>query len=165
MKSCPNCGELLGDKRVIDIFQKTREPDTWCWRSDEATNAFMCEEIEDSSGDPDKTAIILSLTARVAVERITTIFKASKIFHIYAERNGVDCIASQEDLRLFWQKYQQVCDQIKNIDHHNSAAVFPAIPVSAAFEVGRRHMLGVHPVLHIYEDDNGFFEALTIGGT
>lgn len=157
-------GELLGDKRVIDIFQKSREPDTWCWRSEEVTNTFVCDEIEDSSGDSDKTAIILSLTARVAVERVMPVFKASKIYHIYAERTGVDCIASRKDLRLFWQKYHQVCDQIKNVDHQDSAAVFSAIPVSAAFEVGRRHMPGVHPVLHIYEDDNGFFEALTIGG-
>ena len=57
-----------------------------------------------------------------------------------------------------------MCDKIKNNDHCDNAAVFPAIPVSAAFEIGRRHMHGVHPVLHIYDDDNGFFEALTIGG-
>ena len=43
-------------------------------------------------------------------------------------------------------------------------AVFPAVPVSAAFEIGRRHMPAVHPILHIYDDYDGFFEALTIGG-
>ena len=64
---------------------------------------------------------------------------------------------------MFWQEYQTVCDLIKNSDHIETAAVFPAIPVSAAFEIGRRHMPGVHPELHIYDDDNGFFEALIIG--
>ena len=39
------------------------------------------------------------------------------------------------------------------------------MPVSAAFELGRRHMPAVHPILEIYDDDDGFFKTLEIGGT
>lgn len=157
-------GELIGDKREVDVFQKTRTPETWCWRAEARTNAFSTEIIRNETGDAGKTAVILSLTARVSPARVLTVYNAATIYHIVAKSNGVDCIASPEDLKLFWQEYQRVCDQIKNNDHCDNAAVFPAIPVSAAFEIGRRHMHGVHPVLHIYDDDNGFFEALTIGG-
>ena len=157
-------GELIGDKREVDVFQKTRRPETWCWRAETGTNAFSTEIIRNENGDAGKTAVILSLTARISPARVLTVYNAATIYHIVAKSNGVDCIASPEDLKLFWQEYQSVCDQIKNNDHCDNAAVFPAIPVSAAFEIGRRHMHGVHPVLHIYDDDNGFFEALTIGG-
>ena len=157
-------GELLGDKREIDVFQKTRNPETWCWLKDTSTNTFTTERIQNDKGDVGKIAIILSLTAHVSIDRILSVYNAATIYHICAERNGVDCIASLEDLKLFWREYQTVCDWIKNSDHKGTAAVFPAIPVSAAFEIGRRHMPGVHPELHIYDDDNGFFEALTIGG-
>ena len=157
-------GELIGDKREVDIFQKTRRPETWCWRAELGTNTFSTEIILNENGDVEKTAVILSLTARVSPDRVLAVYNAATIYHIVAKSNGVDCIASPEDLKLFWQEYQRVCDQIKNNDHCDNAAVFPAIPVSAAFEIGRRHMHGIHPVLHIYDDDNGFFETLTIGG-
>lgn len=157
-------GELIGDKREVDVFQKTRRPETWCWRSESGTNTFSTEIICNEDGDAEKTAVILSLTARVSTDRVLAVYNAATIYHIVAEKNGVDCIVSPEDLKLFWQEYQSVCDQIKNNDNSENVAVFPAIPVSAAFEIGRRHMHGVYPVLHIYDDDNGFFEALTIGG-
>lgn len=157
-------GELLGDKRGIDIFQKTRNPYTWCWQTEEATNAFTTERLQNNERDPERIAIVLSLTAEVSLERVWGVYNASTVYHLRAEKNSVDCIASIEDLKLFWQEYQKVCDHIKNTDHATSVAIFPAVPVSAAFEIGRRHMPGVHPELHIYDDDNGFFEAITIGG-
>lgn len=158
-------GELLGDKKGVDIFQKTREPDTWCWTNEGVTNNFIVSKtvITKNAGTA-KIAIALSLTANVSEERILDVVDATVIYHIRAEHTGVDCISSKEDLKSFWQKYQSVCDRIKNEDHCNSASVFPAVPVSAAFEIGRRHMMETHPVLDIYEECNGFFKAVTIGG-
>lgn len=158
-------GELLGDKRSIDVFQKTREPDTWCWINQGSTNRFeVSKQIRAESPNKDEVAIVLSLTADVAEKRVIDAADPTVIYHIRAERTGVDCISSTEDLKDFWQQYQTVCDRIKNEDHCNNASVFPAIPVSAAFEIGRRHMPGAHPVLNIYEECNGFFKAVTIGG-
>ena len=157
-------GELLGDKRTIDIFQKTREPDTWKWTCVDTTNTFIIERNERECGDPEKCAMIVSLTAEVAEKRVTSVYDAGIIYQIKASRYGVDCIQSCEDLKLFWKAFQKTCDYAVNQDHAKSIAIFPAIPVSAAFEIGRRHMAGVHPSLTIYEDDNGFFSTLQIGG-
>ena len=157
-------GELLGDKRTIDIFQKTREPDTWKWTCVDTTNTFMIERNERECGNPKKHAMIVSLTAEVAEKRVTSVYDAGIIYQIRASRYGVDCIQSREDLKLFWQAFQKTCDYAVNQDHAESIAIFPAIPVSAAFEIGRRHMAGVHPSLTIYEDNNGFFSTLQIGG-
>lgn len=157
-------GELLGDKREIDIFQKTREPDTWKWIRNDKTNSFAIERNERKNGDPKKYAMIVSLTAEISEKRVTSVYDAGIIYKINASHYGVDCIQSREDLKLFWQAVQDVCDYAVNQDHADSIEVFPAIPVSAAFEIGRRHMAGVHPRLTIYEDDKGFFSTLQIGG-
>ena len=68
------------------------------------------------------------------------------------------------DLKAFGQKYQAVCDQIKNVDGCLEIKLFPAVPVSAAFEIGRRYMPEVFPKIHIFDECDGFFETITIGG-
>ena len=112
-----------------------------------------------------RVALVLSLTADIALERVEAVFDADTIITVRATRFGVDCIRSPKDLVEFWHCYQNACDDVKNnIIGVEEIAVFPAMPTSAAFEVGRRYMHGVYPRLKIYDDDNGFFETLTIGG-
>ena len=156
-------GNLMGDKVPCRVYQKTRIPDTWEWQSEELTNTFTVEkQCVRSSGT--KVALILSLTAEIAIERVKRVFDPDVIFTLRAHRLGVDCIKSEEDLSLFWHEYLEICDQVKNgLSNVVEFAIFPAIPVSAAFEVGRRHMPHVYPKMKIYDDDNGFFETLSIG--
>lgn len=111
-----------------------------------------------------KVALILSLTAEIDNKRVIEVYNADIIYQIKAKRLGVDCIKSEEDLKMFWKEFQNVCDEIKNVEGIDEISVFPAIPVSAAFEVGRKHMLGVHPIMHIFDDNKGFFKTITIGG-
>lgn len=109
--------------------------------------------------------MIFSLTADIAPERVMSVFDADVLFFVKARHTGVDCIQSPEDLANFWGKYQEACDIIKNVyPHTNEVSVFSAMPASAAFEVGRKYMPGVYPKLKIYDEDNGFFETITIGG-
>lgn len=155
-------GNLLGDKKIIDIFQKTRVPDTWKWQSKELTNEFQTEKIIIRKGK--NVALILSLTAEINFSRIRSVFDVDIIYHLKAKRNGVDCIKSLDDLKRFWQEFQVICDRIKNEDSVEEISLFPSIPVSAAFEIGRRYMPGIYPRINIYDDDNGFFKTIIIGG-
>lgn len=77
---------------------------------------------------------------------------------------GVDCIKSVENLSAFWHTYQNTLDEILNT-HGTECQIylFPAMPVSAAFEVGRRYMLNTHPSITIFDENNGFFETLKMG--
>ena len=156
-------GYLMGDKVRADIYQKTRTPDTWQWQTEEITNSFAVNK--KTVGHGNRIALVLSLTADIAEERVTSVLDVDVIYFIKATRFGVDCIQSTGDLSAFWHAYQDACDEIRNsyADTHE-IAVFPAMPVSAAFEVGRRHMPSVYPNLTIYDDDDGFFKTLTIGG-
>ena len=156
-------GFLMGDKIQADIYQKLRTPNTWSWQTKDPTNEFKISKEVIRSGN--KIAVVLALTANIALDRITSVFNADVIYTIYAKRYGVDCISSIIDLSRFWHQYQNVLDEIRNTYLEvESVRVFPAIPVSAAFEIGRRYMPGIYPALKIYDDDNGFFETITIGG-
>ncbi len=159
-------GYLIGDKMRVDIYQKKRTPSTWKWESEERTNRFDVEIIEEhKNSNPNKVAIALSLTGDILKERIMSIDDFEVIYFIKAERKGVDCIKSEVDLSEFWHKYQEVCDVIIRKEALiEEVSLFPAIPASAAFEIGRRYMKGVYPKIKIYDENNGFFETLSIGG-
>lgn len=155
-------GYLMGDKVQADVYQKTRIPDTWEWNSSSQTNSFSLEIQTNHTGH--RIALVLSLTADIAQERVAQIYDPDITFTIRSNRFGVDCLNSVADLAAFWHKYQEACDKIRNeYTEAREIAVFPAIPVSAAFEVGRRFMPGVYLKLRIFDDDSGFFETLTIG--
>ena len=156
-------GYMMGDKSQTDIFQFTRARDSWRWITDRKTNSFSVEKRVIREGV--RIALVLSLTADITESRITDVYDADVLYFIRAERFGVDCIQSPEDLVAFWSTYQIVCDEIRNhYPNVREIGVFPAIPASAAFEVGRRYMIGVYPLLKIFDDDDGFFETITIGG-
>lgn len=155
-------GFLFMDKAGVDVYQKKREPDTWSWLERNQTNTFTKEKHTIREGT--NVALILELTSEIAISRVTAVFNADVIYTITAAALGVDSIKSTEDLSAFWHLYQSVCDEIKNTYGTLEICIFPAIPTSAAFEIGRRYMPGVFPQLRIFDDHNGFQETLTIGG-
>lgn len=155
-------GYLMSDKKNVNIYQKTREPDTWKWQSRDLTNQFHITHKRYQDGA--RVALVLSLTAEISCNRIDCVGIYDHIYIITASNTGVDSIKSEKDLSEFWHCYQSVCDEMKNsITGVRDVCVYPAIPVSAAFEIGRRYMPGIYPILKIYEDNNGFFETLAIG--
>ena len=154
-------GYKLGDKRKILVFQKYREPDTWEWLSNSQTNSFSYEMIKRGNGT--KVAVIVSVTSEIDLSRVMAIDAFDTIYHLKAENCGVNAIKSKEDLGCFWKQYQKLLDNIKNNDHVEDASLFPAVPVSAAYEMGRRYMPHAYPKIRVYDECDGFFETITIG--
>jgi hypothetical protein len=157
-------GELIGDKLPCDIYQKTRVPDTWEWQSNELTNTFSIERKE--YNDKSKNiALIISLTNEISNDRIPQIDEYRALYKITASELGVDCVKSILDLSDFWHTYQNVCEEILNFYGRDVRVhLFPATPVSAAFEIGRRYMTNTYPKISIYDECDGFFKTLVLGG-
>lgn len=155
-------GYLFGDKIKVEVYQKFRDPDTWSWLTKENTNSFSIEKTEYHDGQ--SVAVIMSISSAISHERIRSVIDASIIYEISASSKGVNAIQSKSDLSAFWHTYLKVLDEIRNAyPTVTDIALFPAIPVSAAFEIGSRYMRGVYPKVHVFDDDQGFFETLTIG--
>ena len=151
-------GFLMGDKVRANVHQKSKHPDTWKWQTTELTNAFEIEERTFESGDG--VAIVLSVTAEIEMEAVRNTNAFRKVYILRADRQGDESIKSEKDLSGFWHKYKELCENLKA---EETVSVFPAVPVSAAFEMGRRYMVGVYPKMVIYDRDGEFFETLTIG--
>ena len=147
-----------------DIYQKTRVPDTWEWQSVELTNTFTIESKEYNQ-ESESVALVISLTNEISDDRIPQIDKYRSIYKITASKLEVDCIKSISDLSAFWRTYQSVCEDILNLYGRNVGVhLFPAVPVSAAFQIGRRYMANTYPKINIYDECDGFFETLILGG-
>mgnify|MGYP006879779416 FL=1 len=83
--------------------------------------------------------LLYLLTNKFQIDRIPQIDKYRAIYRITASKLEVDCIKSISDLSAFWHAYQGVCEKILNLYGRNIGVyLFPAVPVSAAFEIGRR---------------------------
>ncbi len=154
-------GDLIGDKVECDVFQLSREPRSWCWKVS-TSSEFQIERIVLHQTKESNIAIIAALSSDISIDRIPS--KYSTIYKILSDNISVDCIENKESLRNFWKSYQTVCDEIiNNYGKDADVGLFPAIPVSAAFEIGRRYMRGVYPIITIYDDDNGFKETIKLG--
>lgn len=151
-------GFLMGDKVRANVYQKTKDPDTWEWQTTELTNAFEIEEKTFESGEG--VAIVLSVTAEIEMEAVLKVAAFKTVYIMRADRQGDESIKSEKDLSAFWHKYKELCESLKG---EEELSVFPSVPVSVAFEIGRRYMVGIYPKMIIYDRDGDFFETLTIG--
>lgn len=159
-------GYLMGDKIQSDVYQKRRHPDRWDWQENSSGAKFFVETYHFRK-NANGIALIISLSgSKSDTERelFAETVNATFVYEIQASIPSVDCISSRDDLSSFWHVYQSTMDTIRT--QHPEAlevAVLPAVPASAAFEIGRRFMPGVYPKLVIYDLAEGFVKTLSIG--
>ena len=159
-------GYLMGDKIQSDVYQKRRHPDRWEWQETSSGAKFFAKSYHFSKSG-NGVALIVSLSGSKSDEErelFAETVNAEFVYEIRASIPSVDCISSKEDLSSFWHVYQSTMDTIRT-EHPEAleVAVLPAVPVSAAFEMGRRFMPGVYPKLTIYDFAKGFIKTLAIG--
>ena len=159
-------GYLFGDKIQADIYQKRRYPDTWDWQERSSGTEFVIKPHQPRKNGTE-IALIVSLSGTKSDEerkRFADTVNARHVYELQATIPSVDCISSKDDLSSFWHAYQAMMDKIRS-EHPevSEVAVLPAVPVSAAFEMGRRFMPGVHPKLQVYDLCETFVKTLTIG--
>ena len=159
-------GRLLCDIVPADVYQLHREPKGWRWPVDKRPAIrFRVREPSKTEGP---VAFVLALSATVTDERITAALgDGAAIWSVEAEAPHNDIMKRPTDLMQFRVLLRSMFDRIKA--RHGEQAVinvFPALPVSAAVEVGRVWMPKADLPLVIYDQNrrlNGFSRALSIG--
>lgn len=159
-------GRLLSDIPEVDVHQLHREPQGWGWRE---TRDPITYEVSKRDGEGKAVALILSLSGTIADARIETVLGEAPIWRVTTMNPHNDIMHRREDLGLFRQTMRRVFDLIKN-EHGQDAVIhiFPALPVSAAIEVGRVWMPKADLPLVIHDEDRvrgGFKPRLTIGNS
>lgn len=156
-------GRLLGDIVPADVHQLHREPKGWRWAEDTEPITFRVRRAGNSTG---KVALILGLSATVNDYRVTGVLGSDvAIWSIEAANPHNDIMRRRGDLAEFSRLLRSLLNEIK-ASHGESAHihVFPAVPVSAAVEVGRIWMPKADLPLTVYDQNRGrgFVQTLSI---
>lgn len=158
-------GHLLGDIVPVTVHQRYREPATWRWQAEQPGITFQVGEY---SGPPEAAvALKLALSATVTDDRIRAVLgDNAAIWSLTAENPHNDIMRRPEDLVEFKRHLRRLLDRIKAVHGEKATInVFPAVPNSAAVEVGRVLMPKADLPLRIYDQNRsvgGFIPTLTI---
>lgn len=160
-------GRLLCDIVPATVHQRHREPTTWRWQPDQPAIRFV--EVEpslDAIGRP--LALKLALSATVTDDRIRAVLGDDVvIWSLIAEEPHNDIMRRPQDLAEFRQRLRRILDRMKAIHgEHALINVFPALPNSAAVEVGRVRMPKADLPMRIWDQNRtvgGFVPTITIG--
>jgi len=155
-------GYKLGDKVDSEIYQKSRETNSWDWQTEDNTVKFKLQKIQDKGKN--KIALILALSANINKESLPD--KIKKEFTIY-KLSPVNCepnteiIKSRKDSSEFFNKFREVLWIIENNmpTKNKEIHLFPAIPVSAAVNCGK-YLMKSAPSLNIYDKINGEYKFI-----
>lgn len=157
-------GRQLCDILPAEVHQRHREPATWKWQNDSAPIEFQV-------GAPTEVhstvALTLGLSATISKERIDAVLGHDvSVWSINAISPHNDIMRKAGDLSRFRQELRRLLDRIKAVHGEGAAInVFPALPVSAAVEVGRVWMPKVDLPLNVFDQNRkigGFAPALRI---
>lgn len=158
-------GRLLGDIVPVAVHQRYREPATWRWQPDQPAITFRVGEYE---GTPQvAVALKLALSATLTDDRIRSVLGDDvAIWSLTGENPHNDIMRRPEDLVEFKRHLRRLFDRIKAAHGENAVInVFPALPNSAAVEVGRVLMPKTDLPLKVYDQNRsvgGFIPTLTI---
>jgi hypothetical protein len=157
-------GSLLSDIPAAEVYQLHREPPNWKWQEHEPGFHFVTEDPDSGSGPP---ALVLSLSATITRDRIAAVLgENAAIWKVTITNPHNDFLKSREQLAAFRISLRPLLDKIKARHGQNTVLhIFPAMPVSAAVELGRIRMPKADMPWTIYDqvnDRGGFVKALNI---
>lgn len=157
-------GRQLCDILPAEVHQRHREPATWKWQND--TPSIKFQTATPSEIHP-TVALILGLSASVSQDRIVSVLGDEvSVWSITAKSPHNDIMRNAGDLSRFRQELRRLFDRIKSVHGEGATInVFPALPVSAAVEVGRVWMPKADLPLNVFDQNRrigGFASALTI---
>ena len=161
-------GSLVTDKVPAQTYQLHREPfQTWKWLDGPADFAFQVKRPASCAHPP---ALVIALSDHIELSRITAVLgEAVSIWELRIERPNNDFLKSKEQLSHFRETVRQLIVDIGNSHgKHTQLAIFPAMPVACAIDLGRVRMPKADGPWIIYDQNNEqrkFIRALEIRGT
>ncbi|AYO55949.1 SAVED domain-containing protein [Acinetobacter wuhouensis] len=160
-------GTLFTDKVAVETYQPIREPKGWMWQTRPDDFSFVISKPE--TIQKKKPVLILSLSAEISSERITTVLGLDvEIWKIYtpSPHQHNDFIRSPEQLSEFRSVVRKTLEEIQSIYGLDEPLhLFPAMPISCAVEFGRVRMPKATMPWIIYDENRqhgSFIKALTI---
>jgi hypothetical protein len=154
-------GRLLSDIPAAQVYECHRNPPGWQWNEVAPRIRFSIIEPPSSELKRKKVALVLSLSANITKDRIHAVLGNDvAIWEITHKKPIPGFLKTRQHLADFSTSIRTAFNQIKL--HHSREAelhVFPAVPLSAAIEVGRSWMPKADLPFKVYDQNhaNGGF--------
>lgn len=157
-------GRLLSDISVAEVYQLHREPQNWSWQDHPTGFEYTFVGPKIKKGTP---VLNLSLSATIDNSRITDVLGDNvSIWTMTVESPNNDFMKSRLQLSAFRQRLRLFFNEIRAATGQDTVLhLFPAVPVSAAVEIGRIWMPKADLPLRIYDQNRragGFVPALDV---
>ncbi|MBK6780850.1 MAG: SAVED domain-containing protein [Gemmatimonadetes bacterium] len=159
-------GSLITDKVAAEVYQLHREPyQTWQWLEGPLDFDFDIKAPSDVDGQP---VLVISLSAPIAHDRVTAVLGSKvSIWELTIASPSNDFLKSRSQLSRFRESVRRVMVDIAKIHGIGTPlAIFPAMPVACAVELGRVRMPKADSVWAVYDhsnEANRFLKVITIG--
>lgn len=159
-------GTLLTDRAICEVRQLQREPTaTWNWASGEDEVGYQLNEPTSTTGTP---ALVISLSAQIDRKRVTDVLGTNTaIWELTINQPHNDFLKTRAHLSEFRSIARKAIAHIARAHGHDTPlAIFPALPVSTAIELGRVRMPKADMPWTIYDQNKEtgqFTKALKIG--
>jgi hypothetical protein len=160
-------GTLFTDKIAAQVYQLGREPQqSWQWS---ARDKAVYYRVIRPSSFKYAPALIISLSARISHERVTSILgKRVSVWELTVREPHNDFLRTKAQLSKFRETARRLMVEIARKDGQQiPLAIFPALPVATAIELGRIRMPKADMPWVIYDHNNktrSFIKALEITG-
>ena len=153
---------------LVQVFQCHRTGHKWAWKQD-ADSVDYILSITRTVSEPANVALVMDLSAEIVDTRIlSAVGEQTKIYHLTIATPNGNFVQTPEIQNQFVVKFREAMEAIKNENPQiDCIRVFMAMPASLAVRAGMDFMPKADVPLVLYEQataDDGFFEALTIGG-
>lgn len=160
-------GTMFSDIQAVEIHQPIRTPKTWRWQASGEDATYKVLEPENIYR---MVALNISLSATINNDRIHAVLgQDCSVFTLTIDNPFNDFMTTKKHLQDFSVEIRKLFDLIKSkYDAHTPLHVFPAMPVSAAIEMGMRWMPKADMPLVIYDQNTatgGFSKSLEIRNT
>lgn len=158
-------GTLFTDKTAAQVYQLRREPEqTWRWGKRSPNTDYKINVPRTCDHQP---ALVISLSARIARQRVLwTLGEKVSIWELTIEEPHNDFLKSRIQLSRFREVARRLMLQIAaHHGHKTPLAIFPAMPIATAVELGRVRMPKADMPWTLYDQNNktgAFTKALDI---
>lgn len=159
-------GTLFSDILDVDVYQKHREPVTWTWQNNSSFSDFILKPPKKFNGKP---VLNLSLSATIKNNRINKrLGEKVSIWTLTHKKPNNNFLTTKDILSKFRNKCRESFDRIKREHGQDSILnIFPAMPISAAIELGRVWMPKADLKMVLYDQNSkkdGFIKTIDIPG-
>lgn len=146
-------GALLDDAIPVVVNAKDRLlPTGWGWKGRDGDPLGFTVEVTDGTGDP---VVIFSLSAHVQAAALPPELRNRPRYNVRPSiaEPSVEILRSEQDLETFTSTWRDLLTQLERDHRGRPIAIVPAVPVTAAVNIGRALMAGAHPPVNVYDLD------------